>query len=192
MAQVTRKIIKKRGPETMADFQALLDSNKDKMSEGDYLALCNGMKSMFEREEKTGGTMVLCKVRTLTHEVSFNPNTGYSIRPVEKHPIINLSKNHFDKVCEKIRNNQMVEMHHDHHHSTITLHEGPCGDDECDCNGCDLSHKMEFQRVIHAPTYITYVYPKESWERSSELSRQHVRVVSDLPNRSAITYVFDD
>ena len=95
----TKKTQKK--PETMSDFQALLDSNKDKMSEGDYLALCNGMKSMFEKEEKeSGNSMIICKVRILTHEINYNPDHGYRIRPNQRMEIINISKKHYEELVQ--------------------------------------------------------------------------------------------
>ena len=189
----TKKIVKK--PETISDFQALLDANKDKMSEGDYLALCNGMKSMFEKEEKEN-SMIMCKVRTLTNEIDFNPHTGYKIKAVESQVLMNLSKVHYDKLCDKISKHQMVELPHDTHTSKITLYEIPCKYDsntdlDCDCGNCVSTGPMEFQRNVVAPTYITYVYPREEWESQSELSRGDRLVVGDHSNRRAITHVFD-
>ena len=184
-------------PETISDFQALLDANKDKMSEGDYLALCNGMKSMFEKEEKeSANSMVMCKVRTLTNEIDFSPHTGYKIKAVENQVIMNLSKDHFDKLCDKISKHQMVELPHDTHTSKITIFEVPCkydahSDEDCDCGNCVSTGPMEFQRNVVAPTYITYVYPRAEWESHSELSRGDALRIGHHSTRWAISHVFD-
>lgn len=193
MARVAKKIIKKRQPDTMAEFQALLDSNKDKMSEGDYLALCNGMKNMFEKEEKKEDTvhMVICKVRTLTHEIDYSPVMGYNIKPIEEQVIMNLTKNHFDQLCDKISKHQMVELPHEINSSKIIIHEGPCGEDECNCDGCDLPRQMDFQRNVMARTYITNIYPREEWENMSDLCRRHGPITGDHTTRWAITHIFD-
>jgi hypothetical protein len=184
----TKKTQKKT--ETMSDFQALLDSNKDKMSEGDYLALCNGMKSMFEKEEKeSGNSMIICKVRILTHEVDYSPDHGYRIRPKQRMEILNLSKIHYEELVQYLRRGNMVEYANHTHESDITIYEDACeAGDECHggCNG-HLTNSTAFQRQVTAQEYITYIYPKEEWSSRSDL----VRDGRDSRRDNGISYIFD-
>jgi len=185
--------LNKEKPESISDFQALLDANKDKLSEGDYLALCNGMRQMFLKEEKENeNKMIFCKVRTLTHEIVNDPDEGYRIRPIEKQLFLNLSKIHFDKLTEKISNHQMVIIHHDSHTSIMRIDETPCEDhakDECDCYNT-VDKPMSFTRSVSAETYITYIYPKEEWERESDLEQTRSRSgTGDYRTRWAITCI---
>ena len=178
-------------PETMSDFQALLDSNKDKMSEGDYLALCNGMKSMFEKEEKeSANSMIICKVRILTHEVGYSSEHGYRIKPKQRMEILNLSKKHYEELVQCLAKGNMVEYANHKHNSEITIHENACeAGDECHggCNG-HLTYDATFQRTITAQEYITYIYPKEEWYSRSDL----VRDGRDSRHCTGISYIFDD
>lgn len=172
--QRIKKVVTKKKPETISEFQSLLDSNKDKLSEGDYLALCNGMKAMFEKEEKeAGSSMIICKVRILTHVIDYSPEHGYRIKPKQRKEILNLSKVHFDQLSRSLANCDMV-VYADHtHDSDITIYEDACeAGDDClgGCNG-HLAHNATFQRQVSAREYITYIYPKEHWFDRSDLVR---------------------
>ena len=186
----TKKIVKKRQPETMAEFQTLLDANKDKMSEGDYLALCNGMKSMFEKEEKeSADSMIICKVRILTHEIDYHPDHGYRILPKQRMEILNLSKAHYLDLTQCLAKGNMVEYASHTHNSDITIYEDACeAGDECHggCNG-HLTSSTAFQRTVTAQEYITYIYPKEQWSSRSDL----VRDGRSSRSCTGISYIFD-
>lgn len=194
MSRTTKNPYKlnKDKPESISDFQALLDANKDKLSEGDYLALCNGMRQMFLKDELKQKETVFCKVRTLTHEIRNDPDEGYIIKPIEKQEFMNLSKIHFEKLTEKISNHQMVIIHHNSHTSTITIDETPCEDhakDECDCYNT-VDKPMSFKRSVSAETYITHIYPKEEWEGKSDLEQTRSRSgTGNYKTRWAITCI---
>lgn len=188
MAQINRKNKKvQKTPENMSEFQDLLDSNKEKLSEGDYLALCNGMKAMFEKEEKKKEeSMVLCKVRILTHEVHRDDGM-YIISPIQRDEILNLSHLHFQKLSENLKAGNIVEYPYYKHESIIEIMEYPCSynnhlddDDSCDC-GNSVKNPTMFKRTIRAPEYITFIYPKEEWTSRSDLARDgaHHRLYHD-------------
>ena len=184
MSRVSKKN-RQTQPENMADFQSLLDSNKEKLAEGDYLALCNGMKRMFEKEEKNA--MVICKVQTLTHELR-DTIDGYCIEAIENQVILNLSERHFQQLTQNLIEHKIVHMPAPHyHHSDITLNEGPCGESECECDGCSLPGQMTFKRTVRAPTYITNIIPKELWNARSDLQRG----ANGIQYGRTIAHIFD-
>lgn len=181
------RIKKQTKPETISDFQALLDANKDKLSEGDYLALCNGMKDMFEKENEDL-RMVTCKVVTMTHEIDYTPSQGYKIMPIIKTEILNLNKFHFESLAGKLASGKMVVYRNNIHACDFTIYEDAC-EEGTNCAGCDnhLSHSMTFQRRVEAETYIIRIIPKEEWSNQSDFSV--VRGRSVTPN--IIDYIFD-
>lgn len=186
----------RKKPETISDFQALLDANKDKLSEGDYLALCNGMKDMFEKEhdrrsieEKNEDLrMVTCKVVTMTHEIDYTPSQGYKIMPIIKTEILNLNKFHFESLAGKLASGKMVVYRKNIHACDFTIYEDACEEGD-NCAGCynHLSHSMTFQRRVEAETYIIRIIPKEEWSNQSDFSV--VRGGRVTPN--IIDYIFD-
>jgi hypothetical protein len=160
MSRVMKKVIKKT-PETMSDFQALLDSNKDKLSEGDYLSLCNGMKSMFEKEEKEErNKFVYAQVRIMTPIVENRANSQPFIRMDFRREIIHIREAELDEMIVELKKNNIVLHRAKTHDSRVVLSGGEC--DECDGN--------EISRIITSDVYITHVYPQEEWINLSSLS----------------------
>jgi hypothetical protein len=157
MARVIKKVFKKT-PETISDFQALLDSNKDKLSEGDYLALCNGMKSIFEKEEKEErNKLVFTQVRIMYPKVINKANSQPIITMDFRREIIHIKQAELDKIVEELQKNNIVEFRHLSQTSIVVFKI------ETDnlCNDC--SENEEQLMPIASSEYITHIYPKEEW-----------------------------
>lgn len=155
MSRIIKKVIcKKSKPETMSDFQALLDTNKEKLSDKDYLALCNGMKAMFEEKEKQ---LIFTQVRIMYPEVVNRPDSQPIIKMSFRREIIHIKQSELDKLIEELKNNNIVEFRHmsKDYHVIFDI------DTDKLCSDCEENKQQE--QVITGSEYITHVYPKEEW-----------------------------
>ena len=161
MSSSKKKVVYiKERPQTMIEFQALLDRNKHTLSEGDYLRLCNGMKDMFLQEEKEIiNPMILVKVRIMYPEVQNRAGSQPLVLMRSKNEIINIKKEQLEKIVQGLKDNNIIHYRNNSIDSHIVI----------DCDSCEDENNV----VISSSEYITHIYPKEQWENDSSISRQN-------------------
>lgn len=171
---MSKKTIQK---DKIREFQNLIDGSKDKMSEGNYLILCNKIKELFTTEEKKEQeSLIYIKVRIMTPVVSHSPNNVPHIELKYRNEIINVTKLEFDRLLESLGKGLQVHFRSKKTYSSlIVTHRSE------DCLNCseyeESSPECEVSTQVSSDEYITYVYPIESWAdkpstefRNSDLS----------------------
>jgi hypothetical protein len=149
--------------ENMSKFQEILDDNKDKLSEGDYLKLCNSMKAMFE-EHKDETNMTFCKVRIMTTKTEMIQETYRTVLRF-RNEIINVRTIQLEKIKDALLKNDIVCYKSDSVVSTIYTPkkslESTCERADCDCDDCKCDDGF-VEMPVTSGEYITHVYPQNT------------------------------